>query len=237
MTARSVSPEILDQLPHEDPRAKKARKDLQLINFLMGNARYIARRIKLSGSELSPTSIVDIGCGDGSLALSILRHLPQPKAGSSIMLVDQIDCIPSTTLESMSQLGWESTIRTSDAEAALASLPESSSTVVIANLFLHHLEKQTLQSLLRKASDTADLFVAVEPRRSRGPLFATSLLGAIGCNNITRHDAAVSVHAGFRDGELSDLWPEPDGWELSEHKSGLFSHLFAAQKSATLPPT
>ena len=33
---------------------------------------------------------------------------------------------------------------------------------------------------------------------------------------MTRHDAVVSVRAGFRDGELSALWPHEPGWKLDE---------------------
>ena len=72
-------------------------------------------------------------------------------------------------------------------------------------------------------------FVACEPRRSRLALAGSSLLGVIGCNDVTRHDAVVSVRAGFRDGELAALWPR-DGWEIRERGRGLFSHVLAARR-------
>ncbi|HEX3890808.1 MAG TPA: FAD-dependent monooxygenase, partial [Verrucomicrobiae bacterium] len=59
------------------------------------------------------------------------------------------------------------------------------------------------------------------------------------CNNVTRHDAIVSVRAGFSGEELSALWPDKKNWRLTERHSGLFSHLFVAQKilgSAGVPP-
>ena len=52
----------------------------------------------------------------------------------------------------------------------------------------------------------------------------------IGCNAVTRHDAAVSVRAGFLGNELSALWPDQKNWQLTERRTGLFSHLFVAQK-------
>jgi hypothetical protein len=57
------------------------------------------------------------------------------------------------------------------------------------------------------------------------------LLWAIGCNSVTRHDAAVSVGAGFAGSELAALWPPaPAGrWNLVEESAGLFSHLFMAK--------
>jgi hypothetical protein len=56
------------------------------------------------------------------------------------------------------------------------------------------------------------------------------MLGLIGANAVTRHDAAVSVRAGFQGGELSALWPADPRWRLRECRAGLFSHLFLAQR-------
>jgi hypothetical protein len=56
------------------------------------------------------------------------------------------------------------------------------------------------------------------------------LLWAIGCNSVTRHDALVSVRAGFSGDELSALWPDKKNWQLTERRAGPFSHLFIAQR-------
>jgi hypothetical protein len=61
-------------------------------------------------------------------------------------------------------------------------------------------------------------------------LFCSRLLWAIGCNAVTRHDAVVSVRAGFSGGELSALWPDQQNWRLTEQRAGMFSHLFIARK-------
>jgi hypothetical protein len=52
----------------------------------------------------------------------------------------------------------------------------------------------------------------------------------IGCNDVTRHDAIVSVRAGFKNRELSELWPAGGAWILHEHAYGLFSHYFVARR-------
>jgi hypothetical protein len=74
------------------------------------------------------------------------------------------------------------------------------------------------------------MFVAIEPRRAAWPLFCSRLLWAIGCGKVTRHDAVISVRAGFSGNELSDLWPDKNNWELTEQPAGAFSHLFIARK-------
>ena len=101
---------------------------------------------------------------------------------------------------------------------------------IIANLFLHHFQGVRLAELLRGVARLARVFVALEPRRSRWALAASRQLWAIGCNQVTRHDAPVSVRAGFAGQELSRLWPENGEWQLEEQRAGWFSHLFVARR-------
>jgi len=62
-------------------------------------------------------------------------------------------------------------------------------------------------------------------------LFCSRLLWAIGCNDVTRHDAVASVCAGFSGRELSALWPDKQNWRLTEQRTGAFSHLFIARET------
>lgn len=102
--------------------------------------------------------------------------------------------------------------------------------VIIGNLVLHHFSDAQLTTLFAAAAKKSSAFIAVEPRRSRWPLFCTNYLSFIGCNPITCHDAPVSVRAGFIGRELSALWPADGQWELVERRAGLFSHLFVARR-------
>ncbi|HEU4708590.1 MAG TPA: hypothetical protein VFS17_04690, partial [Methylophilaceae bacterium] len=75
-------------------------------------------------------------------------------------------------------------------------------------------------------------FVACEPRRSWFALGGSRLVGLLGANDVTREDAVLSVKAGFRERELSSLWPHAGhSWELHECAAGLFSHCFIATRS------
>jgi hypothetical protein len=102
--------------------------------------------------------------------------------------------------------------------------------VITANLFLHHFDDARLAELMRLAAERCRLFVACEPRRSALALAACRLLWAIGCNDVTRHDARVSVRAGFRNQELSALWPNRQDWSLLETSQGAFTHAFSARR-------
>jgi hypothetical protein len=108
--------------------------------------------------------------------------------------------------------------------------PSTKTDVVLGNLVLHHFTDAQLTLLFSEVADKANALVAVEPRRSRWPLFCARLLALIGCNAVTRHDALISVRAGFTGRELSALWPRSDEWELTERRAGLFSHLFVARR-------
>jgi hypothetical protein len=103
--------------------------------------------------------------------------------------------------------------------------------MMIANLFLHHFSDELLKALLRLAAARTNLFIACEPRRSPFALTASRLLSLIRCNVITRHDAVVSVRAGFVGRELSARWPADNQWQLSEQSAGWFSHCFIAKRN------
>ena len=118
-------------------------------------------------------------------------------------LLDRQTNVSAETLAAFENSGWH-------AEAVVADVfhwPLAPAPVVVANLFLHHFADARLAELLGTISGRAKLFVAVEPHRFRHAFPCGQLTRLIGCNAVTRHDAAVSVRAGFLGNELSALWP------------------------------
>jgi 2-polyprenyl-3-methyl-5-hydroxy-6-metoxy-1,4-benzoquinol methylase len=216
---RVAEPEWLDELPPQDRRAVRSRGDLRRINALMGNARCIARHV-------SGRAIADLGAGDGSVMLSVARRLKRP--GVQLTLVDRAPVVAESTLRRFAELDWKVNVESED---ALRFLERGSRfDAITVNLFLHHFDTERLSQLLALAAPRASLFIACEPRRSSLALGASRLLGLIGCNDVTRHDAVASVRAGFSGKELSELWPKAAGWRLSEAPAWPFSHLFVAQR-------
>jgi hypothetical protein len=207
---RVLEPELLDSLPFDDPRARRSRADLRRINFVMGNARYVAREL---GHDVR--TLLDLGAGDGAFARRIAR------AGMDVTLLDRV-AFP----ESKNRI-------TDDAYSFLARTSQRFD-AIIANLFLHHLDRETLRALLKLISHRTALFIACEPRRSRVALTAARLTWALGASAVTRHDAEASVRAGFCGRELSELWPKKDGWVLVERAAWPFSHLFVARRDGPL---
>ena len=217
MHARILEPEWLDELPPQDPRAVRSRADLRRVNWLMGNARIIARVL----STHSINRIADLGSGDGHLMLRIAQRLRRP--GVELSLVDRAPVVSEETLAEFAKIGWRVRVVARD---ALAFLREEPIDVVVANLFLHHLSPEALRELFAIVSRRAQMLAACEPRRSQLALLGCRLMWFIGANDVTRHDAVVSVRAGFAGRELSALWPT--SWKLEERSAPPFSHLFVA---------
>ena len=246
---RLVCPEILDELSPTDARAVRARRDLQRVNRVMGSCGIVSRavrRVLASAPTSAPASalrhgrlrILELGAGDGSLTLRIAKHLATSWPAAELTLLDRQGLIAEATGSAFAHLGWTLHPLTVDIlEWARAPTQQQLAThwdVILANLFLHHFEEGGLRELLSAVADRCNAFVACEPRRSLPALTGSRLLFALGVSADTRHDAVVSVRAGFRDNELSRMWPAGGTrWRMEEHPAGLFSHLFVAARGAT----
>lgn len=224
---RSVEPEWLDVLPPDDPRAMRSRRDLRRVNALMANARIVAAELRRAAIPIA--TLAEIGAGDGAFAARLARALPPVTGGATFTLLDQQSIVEPATVGDLARRGWKAQPVQADVFAWLATAG-SASDAIIANLFLHHFETAALARMLALIAARTRCFVACEPRRSGVALAGSRLLGLVGCNDVTRHDAVTSVRAGFRDGELSALWPHAGGWDLQEGARGLFSHCFVARR-------
>ena len=225
---RRIEPEWLDDLPPDNPRAVRSRRDLRRINRLMANAAIIDRELTRSPSAGSLRSIAEIGAGDGTLMLRLAERSAAKSPGVRVVLLDQQDIVSRATCNQFESLGWTVQIATADIFKWLAQPGGEVFDVMIANLFLHHFDVADLRALLSLASRRTSLFIACEPRRSALALAGSHMLGLIGCNDVSRHDAVVSVRAGFDGQELSALWPAGSEWVLHERAHGLFSHCLTA---------
>jgi len=146
-----------------------------------------------------------------------------------VTLLDRQDLVSAETRAEFAGLNWSVENATEDVFAWLEETAPPVD-VMISNLFLHHFTDRQLAVLLGLAAARTKLFIACEPRRALLPLTASRLLRLMGCNAVTRHDAPVSVQAGFNGHELSALWPQDSSWQSSEQPAGWFSHCFIAKR-------
>ena len=174
--------------------------------------------------------VAEIGAGDGTFMLRLAEKTATPRQAARVVLLDRQDTVSRTTLAEFAAMGWHAESVIADVFEWLARPAGQVYDVIVANLFLHHFDTARLTVLLSLAAQRARRFVACEPRRSGLALAGSRLLGLAGCNDVSRHDAVVSVRAGFDRQELSDLWPAGRGWMLEEQTFGLFSHSFLASR-------
>ncbi len=203
---RVVVPELLDELPAEDPEARRSRRDLRVINLLMGNFRWVRRAV----ARQRAGRLVELGAGDGALLASLSA------AGEGCELTG-IDLQPRPA-----GLARAITWHRGDVFAALAEQPggrtANAGTTIVANLFLHQFEDDRLRELgglLR----SCDVLCFSEPLRSRLALAEGRCLFPF-VNRVTRHDMIVSIRAGFRRGELPALLGLRDAdWDVREQET------------------
>ena len=219
---RALTPEILDFLAPDDPRAQRSRRDLARINWVMRQSAIMAKALAACPQ---PGLLADLGGGDGRFMLSVARRLAKYWPGVRTVILDRQKIVSEATRAGFAALGWSCETLQGD---IFETLPQIEPDIVTANLFLHHLDDAALQRLLSLVAARSRSFVACEPRRSAFALLGARLVFALGANDVTRHDAVASVRAGFRDLELSMLWPKQSAWICQERGVFPFSQVFRA---------
>lgn len=230
MKARVLTPELLDSLSPDDPAAQASRRDLRRLHPLLGQIGLWIRWFQENFPVRPPGSLADLGAGDGSLLGTVLlRAYPKGGHGARIFFVDRQPGVPESTLAHLRRCNWLPTVMAADVFAWAEEGPTTE--VSLANLFLHHFDETAITRLFSTLAGKSAVFASAEPRRNRFAWWAARSLGLIGCHPVTRHDARVSVEAGFAGQELNRLWPARNGWYLMEHEAGPFTHFFSARKT------
>ena len=229
---RLVAAELLDDLAPEDPRARRSRRDLQRIHRAMRSVSVLRKGVSRLGLA-APRSIIELGAGDGTLLLRLVRRMHPQWTGAEITLLDRHDLVADGTRAAYRRLGCS--VRTLQADALeWAQTPGAEQYELgVATLFLHHFAGNQLLHLLAALALRTDAFVACEPRRGVPARLGSRLVGLLGANALTRADAVKSVAAGFTGRELSTGWPDVcAGWRFDEGFAWPFTHYFAATRAA-----
>ena len=201
-TIREVQPEILDELPHDDPAAQRSRRDLQRINIVMGNDQRILQAVR-SHPNTASRGIVEIGAGDGTLIQRLAQQFPSAPASAH-------DLAPRPQ-KLDSRIHWHQGDIFNHASLI-------SGGILVANLFLHHFMPDGLRQIGQICSKF-DLLVFNEPNRAMLP-HVLAMFGWPFINTVTRHDMHVSIDAGFQQRELTKLLElDEEKWEIRETSS------------------
>lgn len=183
---RTIQPELLDSLSPQHPEALHNRRDLRVINHLMGNLRWIEHTL----AALAPpaTRILEVGAGEGDLCRRLNRRGWR---------VDALDLWPRPA-------GWPATHTWHQAD--LRSFPGYAAyDVILGNLIFHQFTDDELAALGTELRRTARVIIACEPVRRRLSQIGYGVIARLsGANHVSLHDGHVSIDAGFVATELPD---------------------------------
>ncbi len=222
-----LGPDLLDQMNPDDSKARASRRDIKRINAVMFQDAIMRGAILRAGVK-APRRVLDLGGGDGTLTLKVIRHMKPVWRDVEMVILDRVDVVePQTKLE-FEKLGWKLQVVTSDVFSHLEQLEKHSFDLVLSNLFIHHFPTDSLSKLLALISSITRSFVACEPKRSSLTVAGSAMLWAVGCTPISVRDSITGARAGFSEREISELWPDAAAWNVMEYEKGLFSHCFVA---------
>lgn len=227
---RQVSPEALDELSPQDPRALRSRRDLRRIHTAMLSLRVLKRAWKCLRLIEPPARIIELGAGDGTLLLRLARASTS-RIDTEISLLDRHQAVSAETIEQFRRVGWRVKTVREDALRWAGAPGAESYDLCIATLFLHHFQDPELALLLKGVAARSEAFIAIEPHRGMLASLGSRLVGILGVNDITRDDAVKSVAAGFANSEITAAWPgKGDSWWTREFRAPPFSQCFLAAR-------
>jgi 2-polyprenyl-3-methyl-5-hydroxy-6-metoxy-1,4-benzoquinol methylase len=202
---RHVQPEIMDDPDMAGERHTLALCGLERINAWSGSARILWPELARLARERGGTiRVLDVATGAGDVPIRL--WLKARRAGLRLEL-DGIDRSPSA-LEFARRRALErnAEVRFLEGNALQNSLPGGYD-VVVSSLFLHHLQNEAAEELLRRMAASASRLVLVNDlkRSARGLLLAYFGTRLLSRSTVVHVDGVRSVRAGFTPAEVLTL--------------------------------
>ncbi len=184
---RTLQPELLDSLPPDHPDALHNRRDLRLTNAVVGNHRWIERTLR---REMPFGKIaLELGAGTGELGLRLAARN---------LACDGLDRWPRPA-------AWPAEREWHRADARTFA-DYDRYPVICGSLIFHQFSAGELAAIGGKLRRHARLIIAAEPARRRlSQVLYRGIAPLFGANQVSLHDAHVSIAAGFRGHELPAL--------------------------------
>lgn len=218
MSKRSQTPEWIDLDPpcYTKEEYVDCLKQLERIGRFLGGDR--ATFWAFNQLEHPPTSILDVGCGGGQLAMKLAKRYPEAS-------VKGIDLSSEGIAYAHQQLKKEPGLRVEFCVPPTAELnePPKSFDVVTSTLVCHHLTDEQIIEFIKKSVKVAKKAVIINDLH-RHPLASCSFFAlAPLCfrNRLIFHDGLLSIKRAFKRkewiGYLQAAGIPQHAWSLSWH--------------------
>ncbi len=205
LAQRDRQPELMDQPGLDKQEHAYALRGLRRVNWISGSAAIFWPTIRrLAETEDRTIRVLDIATGGGDVALEIYRRAKKSKLPIEVAGCDISETSIALSIERAEQFGAD--IRYFQADALGDSLPDEFD-VVMNSLFMHHLDEDDAETLLRRMAAATRKLVLVNDL-IRSP--AGYLLAYFGTRLLTRSyivhtDGPLSVKAAFTTDEILAL--------------------------------
>jgi len=224
---RVHTPEMMDAPDAPRERLASALRFIRGVNRRLGGVGALLahlRRWSVNWPTDRPVTLLDIGTGSADLPVAARRWA---KARGFDLRITGVDNHPTTLDLAREHIGETEGVELVEADAlSLTDMYANRSfDYVHAGLFLHHMDSEIKVLTMLRIMDrlAARGIVWNDLVRSRAGLVAIRLM-TIGRDEMVRHDAYVSVKAGFTKREALDLARRVDldycaySWNLLTHR-------------------
>jgi 2-polyprenyl-3-methyl-5-hydroxy-6-metoxy-1,4-benzoquinol methylase len=206
MSRRWLRPELMDQPDLEERRHDLALEGLARINWWSGSAGILWPAIRDLARQLQPepVRILDVASGAGDVPIRLWH---KARRTGVALQVDGCDISPAAVaFASQRAAKRNALVRFFPWDALAKPLPDGYD-VVTSSLFLHHLEEEKAQLLLRRMAQAARHLVLVNDLRRGWLGFALAFLGTrfLSLSRIVHVDGPRSVEAAYTGSEALAL--------------------------------
>lgn len=180
----------------------EALRGLRRINEASGAAAAMLRPV-LAAAEarrLQQLDLLDVACGSGDVPIAVARAAAARGLPIRLVLLDQSPTALAAAQQQAAQEGLQ--VATRCASALSGPLPPAD--VVTCSLFLHHLDRPEVVTLLKHMAAAARHVVVVADLRRSVLGWVVACFGSrvLSRSSIVHVDAGLSVHAAWTPREL-----------------------------------
>lgn len=188
---RTIARELMDEPVDDVDELAGNLRDIAYANAHLGGTAPVVRAVREAGA----TSILDVGCGAGDVALALVRDSEERGVIARVTCLDvseQMLCIARRAT------GEHHALTFVRADGGALPFADHAFDAVTCTLTLHHFEPEPATALLRELRRVAKRTpIVCDLRRSALAFAAVWIWSRTSRNRLTRHDAPLSVRRAY----------------------------------------